>query len=67
MCWRPISLTFFIFTSQNHAQELPPSVQHDLSTYISLLRGALKSGSSSQISLAVQSAFFTDAEQSAIH
>ena len=53
--------------TQHHAEQLPPSVQQDLSTYIALLRNALKSGSSSQISLAVQSAFFTQAEQSAIH
>lgn len=41
-------------------QQLPKSIQKDLSTYIHLLRSALKSGSSNRISLAVQSAFFTD-------
>ncbi|MBE0484562.1 hypothetical protein [Marinobacter sp.] len=47
--------------------ELPVSVQKDLSTYIHLLRSAFKSGSSSQISLAVQSAFFTDSNDGRIH
>ncbi|HLT14291.1 MAG TPA: hypothetical protein VK006_09365 [Marinobacter sp.] len=53
--------------SRHPDQALPPSVQKDLSTYIHLLRSALKSGSSSRISLAVQSAFFTDSAQSTVH
>ncbi|MGM0953290.1 MAG: hypothetical protein ACQEW7_09950 [Pseudomonadota bacterium] len=47
--------------------DLPPSVQRDLSTYIHLLRSAIKSGSSDKISLAVQSAFFTDSTQNNLH
>jgi hypothetical protein len=47
--------------------ELPPSVQKDLSTYIHLLRSALKSGSSSRISLAVQSSFFIDTGAGSVH
>lgn len=47
--------------------DLPPSVQRDLSTYIHLLRSAIKSGSSDKISLAVQSAFFADSLQSNLH
>ena len=47
--------------------ELPPSVQKDLSTYIHLLRSALKSGSSSRISLAVQSTFFNDSGLQPVH
>ncbi|MBY6031908.1 hypothetical protein KUV59_01895 [Marinobacter daepoensis] len=46
---------------------LPASVQKDLSTYIHLLRSALKSGSSSRISLAVQSTFFNDAGLEPVH
>jgi len=46
---------------------LPPSVQKDLSTYIHLLRSALKSGSSSRISLAVQSTFFNDSGLQPVH
>ncbi|WP_372964618.1 hypothetical protein [Marinobacter sp.] len=53
--------------AQPPAQELPLSVQKDLSTYIHLLRSALKSGSSSQISLAVQSAFFMDVSEDTFH
>lgn len=48
-------------------QSLPPSIQKDLSTYIHLLRSALKSGSSSRISLAVQSTFFNDAGIQPVH
>lgn len=47
--------------------ELPLSVQKDLSTYIHLLRSALKSGSSSRISLAVQSSFFIDTGAGSVH
>ncbi|MBB5322434.1 hypothetical protein [Marinobacter oulmenensis] len=43
----------------------PRSVQRDLSTYIHLLRTALKSGSSERISLAVQAAFFSDSSSPA--
>lgn len=46
---------------------LPASVQKDLSTYIHLLRSALKSGSSSRISFAVQSTFFNDAGLEPVH
>ena len=54
-------------TATSNESELPPSVQKDMSTYIHLLRSALKSGSSSQISLAVQSAFFNDAGYQSTH
>jgi hypothetical protein len=47
--------------------DLPPSVQRDLSTYIHLLRSAIKSGSSDKVSLAVQSAFFADSLQNNRH
>jgi hypothetical protein len=40
--------------------QLPASVQQDLSTYIHLIRSALKSGHSGRISDVVQAAFFTD-------
>ncbi len=46
---------------------LPPSVQRDLSTYVHLLRSAIRSGSSDKISLAVQSAFFADSLHSHLH
>jgi len=46
---------------------LPASVQQDLSTYIHLLRAALKNGSSTRISLAVQAAFFTDFSAEGLH
>ncbi|MFO8140638.1 MAG: hypothetical protein R6T87_01840 [Marinobacter sp.] len=46
---------------------LPPSVQKDLSTYVYLLRSALRSRSSSRISLAVQSTFFTNTGFSSVH
>lgn len=46
---------------------LPSSVERDRSTYIHLLRTALKSGSSSQISLIVQSTFFLDPELQSVH
>ncbi|MCE0760166.1 hypothetical protein LWH94_13250 [Marinobacter sp. G11] len=46
---------------------LPASVQQDLSTYIHLLRAALKNGSSTRISLAVQAAFFTDFSARELH
>ena len=46
---------------------LPASVQKDLSTYVYLLRSALKSGSSSRISLAVQSAFFASTRFDSVH
>ncbi|GGC73922.1 hypothetical protein [Marinobacter halophilus] len=46
---------------------LPLSVQNDLSTYVYLLRSALRSGSSSRISLAVQSTFFTDTGFGSVH
>lgn len=46
---------------------LPASVQKDLSTYVYLLRSALKSGSSSRISHAVQSAFFADTRFDSVH
>ncbi len=42
------------------ADSLPPSVQADMSTYIHLIRAALKSRHSGRISHAVQAAFFTD-------
>ncbi|PSF04963.1 hypothetical protein C7H09_18280 [Marinobacter fuscus] len=40
--------------------DLPPSVLQDRSTRINLLRAAIRSGRSSQIALAVQSAFFSE-------
>ncbi|MEP3561726.1 MAG: hypothetical protein ABJN46_05395, partial [Marinobacter sp.] len=46
---------------------LPGSVERDRSTYIHLLRTALKSGSSSQISLIVQSTFFLDHNLQTVH
>ncbi|KEF32126.1 hypothetical protein D777_00760 [Marinobacter nitratireducens] len=39
---------------------LPPSVQEDLSTYIHLVRTALKDGHSSRISRIIQATFFAD-------
>ncbi|MGC8119220.1 hypothetical protein [Marinobacter sp. VGCF2001] len=54
-------------TTGSGEPELPPSVQKDLSTYIHTLRSALKSGSSSGISLAVQSTFFNDASNPSVH
>ncbi|MBW0146554.1 hypothetical protein [Marinobacter arenosus] len=39
---------------------LPPSVQEDLSTHIHLIRKALKSGHSGRISQVVQATFFAD-------
>lgn len=47
--------------------ELPTSVERDRSTYIHLLRSALKSGSSSQISLIVQATFFLDRDHHPVH
>lgn len=46
---------------------LPLSLQKDLSTYVYLLRSALRSRSSSRISLAVQSTFFTDTGFGNVH
>ncbi len=46
---------------------LPQSVQKDLATYVHLLRSALKSGSSSRITQAVQSAFFADDHYQNLH
>lgn len=46
---------------------IPPAVRKDLSTWIHLLRCALKSGSSSKISLAVQSIFFTNGAEDGVH
>jgi len=46
---------------------LPRSVQRDLSSYVHLLRSAIKSGSSDRISLAVQSAFFAESLADRIH
>lgn len=40
--------------------DLPPSVQRDLSSYVHLLRSAIKSGHSDKINLAVQSGFFAN-------
>ena len=54
-------------SAASNEPELPPSVQKDLSTYIHLLRSALKSGSSSRISLAVQSTFFNDSGLQPVH
>lgn len=48
-------------------QDLPPSVQRDLSSYVHLLRSVIKSGSSNKISLAVQSAFFSESLAEHIH
>ncbi|MCM0611719.1 hypothetical protein KFJ24_04420 [Marinobacter sediminum] len=42
---------------------LPPSVKKDLSTYIHLIRTALKSGHSGHISETVQATFFADKER----
>ena len=39
---------------------LPPSVQRDLSSYVHLLKSAIRSGHSDKISLTVQSAFFAE-------
>lgn len=41
-------------------ENLPPSVQEDLSTHIHLIRKALKSGHSGRISQVVQATFFAD-------
>jgi len=55
----PKALVQQLGTDRNH-RNLAPSVQKDLSTLVHVLRSALRSGSSSQITLAVQSGFFTD-------
>lgn len=47
-------------TDSSNTGELPASVKQDLSTYIHLMRSALKSGHSGRISDIVQAAFFTD-------
>ncbi|AHI27698.1 hypothetical protein [Marinobacter similis] len=47
-------------SSQPSEGQLPPSVQQDLSTYIHLIRRALKSGHSGRISQIVQATFFAD-------
>ncbi|QSP93590.1 hypothetical protein LPB19_10210 [Marinobacter salinisoli] len=44
----------------SNADRLPESVQKDLSTHVHRIRAAIKSGHSSRISQAVQSAFFED-------
>ncbi|KXS51210.1 MAG: hypothetical protein AWU57_4405 [Marinobacter sp. T13-3] len=46
---------------------LPASVQRDLSSYVHLIRSAIKSGNSVRISLAVQSAFFAESLADRIH
>ncbi|SRR5690554_7211600 len=46
---------------------LPASVRQDLSTWIHLLRSALKNGSSTRISRTVQAAFFTDLSAEGLH
>lgn len=46
---------------------LPRSVQRDLSSYVHLIRSAIKSGSSDRISLAVQSTFFADSLADQLH
>lgn len=46
---------------------LPRSVQRDLSSYVHLLRSAIRSGSSNKISLAVQSAFFAESLADRLH
>lgn len=55
------------FDSSATQPVLPTSVKRDRSTYIHLLRTALKSGSSSQISLIVQSTFFLDRDLETVH
>ncbi|WP_323750672.1 hypothetical protein [Marinobacter sp.] len=55
------------FDSDNAQPALPASIERDRSTYIHLLRTALKSGSSSQISQIVQSTFFLERELQTVH
>lgn len=57
----PASLNQLVTPSSQPTEgHLPASVQQDLSTYINLIRTALKSGHSGRISQIVQATFFAD-------
>ncbi|GAA0840401.1 hypothetical protein GCM10009113_05410 [Marinobacter szutsaonensis] len=56
----PQALAEAVGVQMAEADNLPRSVQRDLSTYIHLIRQVLKSGNSARISQIIQATFFAD-------